>query len=185
MIENHFASDRVVIFSNHLRYSGMPFSCSYLNYSMNTMNNNLTTVLNDLILINNDRVTGYRKAANELNGRGNDLWGLFQRIAEKSAQFAEDLRVELIRLGGQPVNGNTIGGRIYRGWTDLKNVFSGSDRVTILKSCEKGEAAAQQAYSTALEEDLTNGLRLLISSQKSSLKLAEDAIRRHTALERI
>jgi len=83
------------------------------------------------------------------------------------------------------MNGSAGGGKIYRGFATVKAVFNGTDRVTILKSCEQGEAAAQQAYSSALDEELTNGLRLLLSSQKSSLKLAEDAIRRHKALERV
>jgi uncharacterized protein (TIGR02284 family) len=152
---------------------------------MNTTNNNLTTVLNDLVLVNNDRVTGYRRAADQLNGHGNDLWGLFQRMAEKSAQFAEDLRAEVIKLGGQPAAGTSHGGKIYRSWMTAKNIFSGNDRPAILRSCASGEDAAQQAYSNALREELTPSLRLLITSQQNSLKIAESVIQRRNTQEKV
>ena len=69
-------------------------------------------------------------------------------------------------------------GKIYRAWMDIKAMFSGKDRHTVLSNCETGEDAAQKAYNTALaEEDLPHFLHEMISSQKQILKDSHDEIK--------
>jgi uncharacterized protein (TIGR02284 family) len=116
-------------------------------------NEKVTGIINDLIRINHDRVVGYEKAIDELKDSDADLRTLFQRYITESRQYAQELTQEVSRLGGDPADGTTNSGKIYRVWMDLKASITGKDRKTILNNCEFGEDAAQKAYDTALNSD--------------------------------
>lgn len=137
-------------------------------------------ILNDLIRINHDRVVGYEKAIDELKDSDADLKALFQRYITESRQYAHELTQEVTRLGGNPADGTTNSGKIYRVWMDLKAAISGKDRKTILDNCEFGEDAAQKAYDLALNSDvdLEPSLRDLIVRQKAVLKTGHDEVKR-------
>ena len=92
-----------------------------------------------------------------------------------------DLSNEVERLGGEPSNDTTNLGKIYRVWMDLKATFTGSDRQSILESCEFGEDAAQKAYRDALASDaeIDATTRQLITSQQADLKSAHDTVKKY------
>ncbi|MGI8601319.1 MAG: ferritin-like domain-containing protein [Chitinophagaceae bacterium] len=140
----------------------------------------VTSILNDLIRINNDRISGYEKGIDELKPEDADLTVLFRRYIQESRQFANELTQEVQRLGGDPADGTTNSGKIYRVWMDLKAVVSGKDRKTVLDNCEFGEDAAQKAYDMALnsEADYEPTLRDMIVRQKAELKVGHDEIKR-------
>ncbi len=137
-------------------------------------------ILNDLIRINHDRVVGYEKAIDELKNEDADLKALFQRYITESRQYAQELTQEVARLGGDPADGTTNSGKIYRVWMDLKAAIAGKDRKTILDNCEFGEDAAQKAYDLALnsDADLEPSLRDLVVRQKAVLKTGHDEVKR-------
>jgi uncharacterized protein (TIGR02284 family) len=137
-------------------------------------------ILNDLIRINHDRVVGYEKGIDELKDEDADLRTLFQRYIMESKQYASELIQEVTRIGGDPADGTTNSGKIYRVWMDLKAVVTGHDRKTVLENCEFGEDAAQKAYDMALNSDteLEPTLRELIVSQKAKLKVGHDEVKR-------
>lgn len=140
----------------------------------------IANILNDLIRINHDRVVGYEKAIEELKDGDADLKTLFQRYITESRQYAQELTQEVGRLGGDPAEGTTNSGKIYRVWMDLKAAISGKDRKTILDNCEFGEDAAQKAYDLALNSDvdIEPSLRDLIVRQKATLKVGHDEVKR-------
>lgn len=137
-------------------------------------------ILNDLIRINHDRVVGYEKAIEELKDADADLKALFSRYINESRQYAQELTVEVDRLGGDPAHGTTNSGKIYRVWMDLKAAIAGKDRKAILDNCEFGEDAAQKAYDLALNSDVEfePSLRDLIVRQKATLKTGHDEVKR-------
>lgn len=143
-------------------------------------NEKVTGILNDLIQINNDRIVGYEKGIDELKDEDADLRTLFHRYTQESKQFVTELTHEVTRLGGNPSDGTTNSGKIYRVWMDLKAVVTGHDRKTVLNNCEFGEDAAQKAYDMALNSDvdLEAPLRELIVKQKAQLKVGHDEIKR-------
>lgn len=144
-------------------------------------NEKVIGLLNDLIQINHDRIEGYEKAIDELkDGQDTDLKTLFSRYTMESRQYAQELTTEVTRLGGEPSEGTTNSGKIYRVWMDLKAAITGKDRQTILNNCEYGEDAAQKAYETALNSDvdLEPSIRELIVTQKSKLKTGHDEVKR-------
>ena len=143
-------------------------------------NEKVTGIINDLIRINHDRVVGYEKAIDELKDEDADLKALFQRYITESRQYAQELTTEVTRLGGDPADGTTNSGKIYRVWMDLKAAITGKDRKTILNNCEFGEDAAQKAYDTALnaDEDFEPSVRELLVRQKATLKAGHDEVKR-------
>jgi uncharacterized protein (TIGR02284 family) len=60
---------------------------------------------------------------------------------------------------------------------DVKAVFTGHDRHTVLANCEAGEDAAQRAYRMALEHDLPAFIRELLIQQQQTLRVSHDEIK--------
>lgn len=135
-------------------------------------------VLNDLIQINNDRITGYEKAIREIKPEDEDLKILFATMIAESHRNKISLATEVQTMGAEVENGTTTSGKIYRAWMDVKAVFSGHDRHTILANCEAGEDAAKKAYRTALEhQDLPAYIRELLVQQQGTLLASHDEIK--------
>ena len=135
-------------------------------------------VLNDLIQINNDRITGYEKAIRETKAEDEDLKILFATMIAESHRNKIALATEVQTMGADVENGTTTSGKIYRAWMDVKAVFAGHDRHTILANCEAGEDAAKKAYRTALEhEALPAYIRELLVQQEGALLASHDEIK--------
>jgi len=135
-------------------------------------------ILNYLIQINNDRIVGYEKAIEELKPEDADLKSLFVKMIGESHQYKMALATEVQALGEDADSGTTNSGKIYRAWMDVKAIFTGHDRKTVLNNCEFGEDAAQKAYKMALEEeDLSAHLRSLVTEQKAQLRMSHDEIK--------
>lgn len=135
-------------------------------------------VLNDLIQINNDRIAGYERAIEELKPEDADLRTLFVNMIGESHKYKMALGTEVQALGEDIEQGTTNSGKIYRAWMDVKAIFTGHDRKTVLNNCEFGEDAAQKAYKMALEEEVSANIRTLISDQKAALRQSHDEIKR-------
>ncbi|MEO6719837.1 MAG: PA2169 family four-helix-bundle protein [Ferruginibacter sp.] len=145
---------------------------------------NTISTLNDLVLINNDRIAGYEKAIEELKSKDSvdeedlDLTVLFEKMIDDSRDIRNALGKEVQVLGGEMAEGTMTSGKLYRAWMDVKAIFTGKDRHTILANCETGEDAAQKAYNTALaEEDLPHFLHDMVAEQKKLLKESHDEVK--------
>ena len=135
-------------------------------------------ILNDLIEINNDRIKGYEKAIEELKPEDSDLKTLFVEMVGQSHKHKLALAEEVQVLGGDAETGTTTSGKIYRAWMDVKAMFTGHDRETVLNNCEFGEDAAQKAYKMALDtEGLAAHLNALVTAQKADLRVSHDQIK--------
>lgn len=140
--------------------------------------------LNDLIQINNDRIAGYEKAIEELKPEDSDLKALFVKMIGESHQHKLALATAVQGTGTDLETGTTTSGKIYRAWMDVKAVFTGHDRKTILNNCEAGEDAAQRAYKSALQEEgLSADTMSLIEEQKVALRASHDEIKALRDLE--
>lgn len=135
-------------------------------------------ILNDLIQINNDRIAGYERAIKELKDEDRDLKTLFTVFIDESRQNIMILGKEVQALGKDMDKGTTTSGKIYRAWMDVKAVFTGHSRHTVLENCEFGEDAALKAYHTALKsDDLAAYLKEIISIQHARLQDAHNQVR--------
>lgn len=134
-------------------------------------------VLNDLIQINNDRIMAYERAIRESKPEDTDLKILYASMVAESHRMKIALATEVQTLGAEVETGTTTSGRIYRTWMDIKGVFTGHNRHTILVNCENGEEAAQRAYRMALNHDLPSYIRELLTRQQEAMKASLEDIR--------
>jgi uncharacterized protein (TIGR02284 family) len=144
---------------------------------METLNEKQTEALNDLIKINHDRMEGYDKAIRE-SAESPYLIPTFNEMKSQSSKNNLELRSRVNALGGTPASENTIPGKIYHAWMDVKTTFSKSPQ-SVLDLCEFGEDAALKAYETALksENDLDEISARLVSNQNMELKKSHEIIK--------
>lgn len=144
---------------------------------METTENSIN-VLNDLIELNNDRVAGFEKAIADINDENIDLKGLFQTYATQSRKFSQELTALTAVRGGDVETGNSVAGTLHRAWIDVKSLFGGTDRASILSEAERGEDAIKKGYQTALTEAALSGEALqTVTAQAQDINAAHDSIK--------
>jgi uncharacterized protein (TIGR02284 family) len=138
---------------------------------------NATGVINDLIEINNDRVAGFEKTIADIKDENIDLRGLFQGYAEQSRKNGQELAA-LVGNADEIETGNSVSGTLHRAWIDVKSLFGGSDRASILSEAERGEDAIKKAYQEALAGgELPVNTLETINSQAREINEAHDEIK--------
>lgn len=136
------------------------------------------SVLNDLTEINNDRIAGFEKAIADINDENIDLKSLFQEYSAQSRKFSQELTAIVSSNGGEIETGDSVAGTLHRAWIDVKALFGGSDRASILSEAERGEDAIKAAYKLALEQGELSGTALdTVSAQAVEIKSAHDKIK--------
>lgn len=135
-------------------------------------------VLNELIAINNDRVAGFEKAIADLSDENIDLENVFQRHSGQSKIFSQELAIVVSQHGEEVETGTSVGGSLHRAWIDLKSLFGGTDRVSILEEAERGEDAIKAAYKAALDHGKLEGDALtLVMKQAADVQRSHDEIK--------
>ncbi len=141
-------------------------------------NEAMIAALNSLITINNDRYEGYNTAAKE--SKDSDLDKQFFESANKSKMYASKLSQYVRELGGEPAEGTTNSGKLYRIWMDVKASIALKDRAAVLSNCEFGEDAALKAYEEVQENDdlhFPADYIATINSQQSEIRIDHDRIK--------
>src|SRR5436190_22473859 len=100
-------------------------------------NNKVLGILNDLIETCKDGQEGYRSAAESINN--SEFRRLFNIFSQQRTQFVTELQAEVHRLGGEPVNGGSVRGKLRRGWMDVKSVVAGTEESSIIADWQRGE----------------------------------------------
>jgi uncharacterized protein (TIGR02284 family) len=135
-------------------------------------------VLNDLIQINNDRITGYERAIRETKQEDEDLKILYATMIAESHRNKIVLASEVQALGAEIDQRTTARGKIYRAWMEVRAIFTGNSRHTILVNCGAVEDSTQRAYYSALEhEALPAYIRELLVRQEEALRSNQEEIR--------
>ena len=132
-------------------------------------------VLNDLVETSKDGERGFRKAAEDAHDA--QLKTLFVDRADDCASGARELQDVVLKLGGKPESGGSVGGALRRGWVDVKSAVGGRSDHAILADCEKGEDVAKKQYSDALESELPADVRTIVERQFQGVLQTHDRIR--------
>jgi uncharacterized protein (TIGR02284 family) len=135
-------------------------------------------LLNELIQINNDRMEGYQKAMDDTDEV--DLKGLFRECAITSSRLTAQLIEEVEDMDGDPIEGTSTSGKLYRIWMDIKTALSNNDRGAILNACEYGEDWAVKAYEQIMHEEpdfLTMDQKEMIRDHYTIIKNDHDTIK--------
>ena len=142
-----------------------------------TTSSSTTSVINDLIEINNDRVAGFEKVIEDINDENIDLKTLFSEYAQQSRKNGQQLAA-LVGSASHLETDNSVSGTLHRAWIDVKSLFGGSDRASILSEAERGEDAIKKAYSDALaSSDLSLEAVEIIETQAREINSAHDKIK--------
>jgi uncharacterized protein (TIGR02284 family) len=138
-------------------------------------NNNAIGVVENLIEICRDGEKGYKDAASHV--KRTDLKTFFTEQGAQRARFADELQVELSKLG-KPAKkeSGTVGGAMHRAWIDTKVAVGGGDK-TILESVERGEDSAKETYQKAISEGLPGNVAEIVRRQASNVMNAHDRVR--------
>lgn len=107
-------------------------------------------ILNVLIQMNNDRIEGYERAIYDTEEE--DLKVLFGEFSATSRRLNDELVDEVENLDGEPIEGSTTSGKLFRIWMDVKSALTKKDLIAILNSCEYGEDWAVKEYEKVLNE---------------------------------
>lgn len=135
-------------------------------------------VINDLIKINNDRVAGFEKAGTDLEEDNKYLVAIFNKLAGESQQYVVEL-TGIAAQYGDAADGTSTSGDLHRAWIDIKATFTGSDLLSILSECERGEDAAKSTYRDALdpENELSPELVDILQRQQRGITEGHDLIK--------
>ncbi len=137
-----------------------------------------TDLLNDLIEINNDRVAGFEKVLADISDENADVKQLFQEYSSQSREFSQELTAIVAANAEEAETGRSVSGTLHRVWIDVKSLFGGSDRKSILAEAERGEDAIKKAYQTALADgELSSEAYQTVSSQATEINAAHDRIK--------
>lgn len=136
-----------------------------------------TSVINDLIEINNDRVAGFEKVIADIKDENVDLKQLFQTYADQSRQNGQELAA-IVGSPSEIETGKSVASTLHRAWIDVKSLFGGSDRASILSEAERGEDAIKKAYKEAMSSpDLPSSASQIVSAQAQKVNAAHDQIK--------
>ena len=142
---------------------------------MDTRHHDIETV-NDLIKTTIDSVDGYRSAAESADS--GQFQSIFFERANERQRVAEELRVHVRSLGGEPEDDGSILAGAHRAFMNLRDAVTGLDDDAIVAEVERGEDHIKAKFETALEDnDLGTETRTLISQGYDSVKSGHDQMR--------
>ncbi|MHC4492809.1 MAG: ferritin-like domain-containing protein [Planctomycetota bacterium] len=116
-------------------------------------------MLNRLIETCNDGSHGYETAAQTVHDL--KLKQILRRLALERRAFLEELRQEVVRLGGKPINHGTLRGALHRGWMHTTSARA-SSAGGVLKEIAFGERTSHKHYEDALRKELPADLKSLV-----------------------
>lgn len=131
--------------------------------------------LDGLVETCKDGEQGFREAAEGV--QRSDLKTVFNEYSRQRSQFANELQIQVARIGGDPPRSGSVGGSLHRGWINLKSAITGKDDNAILEEAERGEDAAVKSYQGALADELPSDLRSIVEDQYRQVLEAHANIR--------
>lgn len=144
---------------------------------MENKDEKIVSALSELAMFVKDGKVGYKKAADETKDA--KLKGFCMGESEKRAKFLAELNSVITRHGGNPENCDTVKGKLYHQWMDIKSALTGRDDEAIIGSCIYGEEWAIKAYHEALEcKDLTPDVRMLVEKQHEACHTAYSELKK-------
>src|SRR5690606_5224430 len=135
--------------------------------------------LKNLIEINNDRTLGFRKALEDLEPVNADLNVIFTEAAAESERYSQELAALAEQYGAEvDEDDESVAGAIHRAWIDVKALFGGKDRKSILEEAERGEDAIKAAYKKVMDSGEVTGQALeTVLDQAAQIRVSHDRIK--------
>jgi uncharacterized protein (TIGR02284 family) len=136
------------------------------------------SVAKELVETLKDGERGFASAAEKLRDSDRAEWAeTLQGFSEQRAGFAQ----EIIDLGHEyhedVDESGTVTAALHRGWISLKDALTGDDAGSVLGAAVTGENHAVSEYEKALEADLSQGFRDVVTRQHAAVVAARDQVK--------
>lgn len=137
--------------------------------------------LNELLIKNYDAENGYKHAAENVSSH--TLKHFFERMSNERAEFARELKTEILRYGEEPEDSGSFKGVVHRNWMTLKSLFSSNDEEAILEEVLRGEEKSLETYFNILRErNLPASIDVLLFKQKNAIQATINSMKTHEEL---
>ncbi len=123
--------------------------------------------VNYLLDENFEAEVGFQMAAQNLSNQ--QLQQYFEYSAEQRKQFCEDLRSEIIRLGGM-LQTPTHDFALHGNWKKFSKAVSTNDEELILKECIKAEERIRDRYKEVLSKNLPLTTKYVMENHLTNIK---------------
>lgn len=131
-------------------------------------------VTEDLVETLEDGRAGFAAGAEKLEADGrSDLAASFRRMSEQRADFSRELRQMAASYGDQVDENGTAAAKLHRGWMTLKDALTGASPTGVLDAAGEGETHAAKEFESALDEDISDGLRTVVERQLAAIRTAK------------
>lgn len=135
-------------------------------------------VTKDIIETLEDGRKGFESAAERLREAGrNDVAAEFMRYSAQRREFATELENMAAVYGDDIDESGSVAAAVHRGWMAVKDMLSGDDVDGLLDAAEQGEDHAVTEYEKALGEEISDGLRAVLSRQFAEVQAAHQSVR--------
>ena len=140
-----------------------------------TISADAKSAVNNLIETCHDGQNGFESAAKGIEDP--TLKAELLQYSGQRAEFAGELAAAMSQLGEDPAEGGSVSAALHRGWINIKDVVTGSDKHAILAECERGEDSAVAAYRKAAAATLPTSLANLVSTQHQAVQRVHDRVK--------
>lgn len=136
------------------------------------------SVAKELVETLRDGEQGYASAADKVRDSDKAQWAAtLDKLSEQRAGF----RREIVELGHEYAEdvdqSGTAAAALHRGWIALKDAVTGDDAGSVLGAAVTGENHAVSEYEKALQADLSDGFREVVTRQHAAVVAARDEIK--------
>ncbi|WP_116525186.1 ferritin-like domain-containing protein [Seonamhaeicola aphaedonensis] len=137
--------------------------------------------LNELLIKNYDAEKGYKHAAENVSSH--TLKHFFERMSSERAEFARELKTEILRYGEEPEDSGSFKGVVHRNWMTLKSLFLSNDEEAILEEVIRGEEKSLESYFNILRErNLPASTDALLFKQKTAIQTTINSVKKQEEL---
>lgn len=125
-----------------------------------------------------DGERGFASAAEKLRDSDRTEWAsTMQRFSEQRAGFWREI-VDMGHDYGDDVDeSGSAAAALHRGWIALKDALTGDDAGSVLSAAVTGEDHAVSEYDDALQQDLSDGFREVVTRQRAAVVAARDEVK--------
>lgn len=121
---------------------------------------------------------GFRTAAEKLNGSDRpELGSEFMQYSQQRARFCAELASMANAYGDDVPERSSVPGAVHRGWLAVKDTLTGSSPDAVLKAALTGEDHAVEQYQGAMKEDISEGLRAILTRQFAEVSTTRDRVK--------
>ena len=120
-----------------------------------------------------DGMNGFDHAAKRLAESDRpDLVSRFQSFSTERATMAAELETIAAAYGDDVDEDGSVAAAVHRGWMSVKDAVTGGSPVAVLTAATTGEEHALGEFDSALSEDISPDLRLVVQRQLETIRSA-------------